>query len=112
MEEIIMKKSFLLFILLLIISVVLIAQPSNNEQQIVGTWISDFDGSDLVFNSDGSISGGRLFGQNLLKYAAIGDKMVLICVDGTFLVNFLISSDGNILIIIHNSNGFSYRKKY
>jgi hypothetical protein len=106
-----MKKSFLFFILFIIISVVIIAQTSTSEQLLVGTWISDFDGSELVLNSNGSISAGKLFGQNFIKYAAIGDIMVLTCADGTFLVNYLISNDSKILIIIYNSAGYSYKKE-
>ena len=45
-----MKKT-LLIIFVFSIAINLFAQTSNKEQQLIGTWINDADGSTWIFNS-------------------------------------------------------------
>ena len=95
-------------------SVAVHAQSSNNEQRLIGTWINDLGGGSIVFNTDGSMS-GRLFGSNVIRHVAIGDKLLIAYDDdrgNNWVYDFRISSNGRQLIIFyHDGRGFSFRKQ-
>ena len=101
MKKIISCAFVLLF--LFFISINCFAQSSNNnEQRLVGTWISLHNSEyTFTFNSNGTIS-GEYFSQS--NWAAAGDILLLFGRGGNLSENisqrrFQISNDGRTLII-------------
>jgi hypothetical protein len=110
-----MKKFILFSVLFLGLSMVLIAQSPSNEQRLVGTWINNFDGSRVVFNSNGTMSGSLYFKDIIYtKYAVAEDKLVLMTNSSSGEgFDFRISSDGRTLIILshHAVDVYSFKRQ-
>jgi len=102
-----MRKNVTLgvFVLLLftIVSINGFAQSTNNDSRLTGTWI-DMDGtSTILFNSDGT---GSMDGQRI-QFGAIEGKMVLYVRNEQIVIDYIISNNGNTLILIayHSQTG-------
>ena len=103
-----MKKTFVFFILFLFLSVILVAQSSNSDQQIVGTWVNENDGSRVVFNSNGTMS-GSIFNRDCTRYAIAGEIIAIYNNNReASAFEFRISNDGRTLIIIYLPNAEAY----
>jgi len=86
-------------------------QSSNNEQQLIGTWTNINDNSTIVFNSNGTMTW-----DNTYTYGAAANKLVYYLPNNskaytTNAIEFYISTDGKILIIIDkDKDGYAFRK--
>ena len=101
-----MKRKALFFLLFILVSISLFAQSSNNEQRLVGTWVCDLNGLRWIFNSNSTFS-GNISGEDISgKYAAVGDKIVLVIRDYSIGGDFRISNDNITLILLFGIEGF------
>jgi hypothetical protein len=108
------KKAVMFFILIGFVSFWSFAQSTNYEPRLVGTW-TDANGSEWVFNADGT---GNL-GTTRIVYGAIDNKMVIYTFDSRGNVNgmapyeLVISDDDTTLLLLGNTStsGRILRKK-
>ena len=74
------------------------AQSAGNEQRLVGTWTCLHDGSTIVFNANGTVSGWNWY----THWAAAGDRIVAFApghLSDREMFELRISSDGRTLIL-------------
>lgn len=93
------------------------ANDANSIEKLLGTWVSEADGTKMVFNSEGTVSDGA---ELSFKYGVAGNKLAMVATQRgktiTTVWDFYISSDGKTLILTNGSanvtadNGSLYRK--
>jgi hypothetical protein len=88
------KLRICLFLVFFVIGVSCFAQSGNDAQRIVGTWIIEGGGDNIVFNSNGTFS-GTLFGNG--KYFFNSGKLIL---SSGFIFDIFLSSDNRVLFIV------------
>jgi len=96
-----MKNKLVLFFGILavfsFVSLPCYAQSTNNDSRLTGTWI-DVDGtSTIVFNSDGTGSMDR----ERIMFGAVEGKMVIYAKGQQFLIDYIISNNGNTLLLMY-----------
>ena len=108
-----MKKYFVFLVLFFCLSMIIVAQSTNIDQQIIGTWINESDGSRVVFNSNGTMS-GNIFNRDCTRYAITRDIIAVYNNNReASAFEFRISNDGRILIIFYlpNAEAQVYKKQ-
>jgi len=104
-----MKKiTFLTLFLLTGFSILLHAQSNNPEQRLIGSWLSDIDGTTWTFNTDGNMTGkfitnayDRIF--NFIRFSVADKKIILFTADSKYNRwhgEYFFSNDSRTLIII------------
>jgi len=105
------KTLFLLFAILIyfvILSPELLAQSSNNEERIIGTWVDENDGSIWIFNANGT---GTMDG-DIFKYGIAQNKIGMVINSESFVFDYTLSSNGNILLItLAMGRGYFLRRR-
>jgi hypothetical protein len=106
------KKAVMFFILIGFVSFWSFAQSTNYEPRLVDTW-TDVDGTECVFNADGT---GNL-GTTRIVYGAIDNKMVVYTLDrwgdvsstGRTFYELVFSDDDTTLLLLGSGNQYDSR---
>ena len=85
------------------------AQTSNNEQRLVGTWVTEGNEETWIFNSAGS--GTWRWGTT--RYGAAGNRIAIYWGGDTSILEYYLSTDGRTLILYYldGSGGRLLRKR-